>query len=89
MTLETRKETPEEIWAPIISVFIANTILYVVAQFLKDNSVVDITWGFMFLIPNAVVWIINRNTTDTSIACNVLLLIWALRMAIYNISRHH
>ncbi len=68
--------------------FVANTLLYFVGQLLKDNSIVDITWGFMFLIPNAVVWIINKNTTDTSIACNVLLLAWALRMAVYNISRH-
>jgi steroid 5-alpha reductase family enzyme len=63
MTLPIREETPEEIWGPIISVFIANIILYFVAQVLKDNSIVDITWGFMFLIPNAVVWIINKNTT--------------------------
>lgn len=46
-----------------MSVFVANTLLYFVGQRLKDNSIVDITWGFMFLIPNAVVWIINRNTT--------------------------
>jgi steroid 5-alpha reductase family enzyme len=43
----------------------------------------------MFLIPNAVVWIINGNTTETSIAVNVLLLAWAVRMAIYNVVRHH
>ena len=89
MTLPTQSYAPADIWAPIISVFIANTLLYVVGQILKDNSIVDITWGFMFLIPNAVVWIINSNTTQVSIACNVLLLVWALRMAIYNISRHH
>lgn len=43
----------------------------------------------MFLIPNAVVWIINGNPTQTSIATNVLLLLWAVRMAAYNIKRHH
>jgi steroid 5-alpha reductase family enzyme len=42
----------------------------------------------MFLIPNAVIWIINKNTTQTSIASNVLLLIYTLRMSIYNFSRH-
>ena len=89
MTLPTKSNIePVEIWGPIVSVFIANTILYFVAQCLKDNSIVDITWGFMHVIPNAVVWILNKNTTDSSIACNVLLLVWAIRMAAYNISRH-
>jgi steroid 5-alpha reductase family enzyme len=55
---------------------------------LKDNSIVDITWGLMFLIPNAVIWIINQKPTESSIACNALLLIWAIRMAVYNITRH-
>jgi steroid 5-alpha reductase family enzyme len=79
---------PYEIWAPIISVFIANIVLYFVAQLLKDNSIADITWGIMHVIPNAVIWIINKNTTESSIAANVLILVWALRMAIYNIARH-
>lgn len=68
--------------------FIANIVLYVVAQLLKDNSIVDITWGIMHVIPNAVIWIINKNPTESSIAANSLILIWALRMAVYNIARH-
>ena len=59
MTLPTKGHDAYDVWAPIVSVFVANSILYIVAQIIKDNSVVDITWGFMFLIPNAVVWIIN------------------------------
>ena len=54
---------PYEIWAPIVSLFIANLLLYIVAQCLKDNSIADITWGIMHVIPNAVIWIINKNTT--------------------------
>jgi steroid 5-alpha reductase family enzyme len=88
MTLPTRPNEGVEIWAPIISVFIANTVLYVVAQIIRDNAIVDITWGIMFVIPNAVVWGLNSNFNESSIACNVLILVWALRMAIYNISRH-
>lgn len=63
LPIKPEKETPAEIWAPIISVFIANTALYIVGQCVKDNSIVDITWGVMMLIPNAVIWIINENTT--------------------------
>ena len=89
MTLPTKIDVyPVDIWAPIVSVFVANVILYFVAQILKDNSIVDIAWGFMHVIPNAVVWIINKNTTQSSIACNALLLIWAVRMSAYNIVRH-
>ena len=79
---------PKEIWAPIVSVFLANVVLYFVAQILKDNSIVDITWGIMHVIPNIVIWSINGNMTESSIAANVLILVWALRMAFYNIARH-
>ena len=90
MALPARLDTtPAEIWAPIVACFVANTLLYFVGQAVKDNSIVDITWGLMFLIPNAVVWIINKNTTQTSIAVNILVLLWAVRMAIYNIKRHN
>jgi steroid 5-alpha reductase family enzyme len=42
----------------------------------------------MHVIPNIVIWSINGNTTESSIAANALILIWALRMAFYNIARH-
>lgn len=85
MTLPTRDEHPYEIWGPIVSVFISNILLYIVGVALKDNSIVDITWGFMFVIPNIVILIMNANFTETSIASNIMLVIWALRMAVYNI----
>ncbi len=55
---------------------------------MKDNSIVDITWGIMHVIPNIVIWSMNKNFTESSIAANALILIWALRMAFYNIARH-
>jgi len=42
----------------------------------------------MHVLPNAVIWIINRNTTESAIAANVLIIVWALRMLVYNIARH-
>ena len=55
---------------------------------MKDNGIVDITWGFCFVIPNVVVLIINHNVNPRSIRSNILVLIWAIRMALSNGLRH-
>lgn len=88
MTLPTNSIEDSYIWAPIVTVFVINVILYIVGQLLKDNGIVDITWGFTFVIPNAVVWIINHNTNERTILSNCLVLVWALRMALNNGLRH-
>lgn len=41
---------PSEIYGPVIAAILSNMVLYIVGQVLRDNSIVDITWGFMFLI---------------------------------------
>lgn len=80
---------PETIWAPAVAVFGFNIILYFVGQLLKDNGIVDITWGFTFVIPNIVVLIINKNLNERTILSNVLLIVWAVRMALNNGLRHN
>ena len=55
---------------------------------MKDNGIVDITWGFTFVIPNAVVLLLNNNIDHRTILSNVLILIWAIRMALNNGLRH-
>jgi steroid 5-alpha reductase family enzyme len=55
---------------------------------LKDNGIVDITWGFTFVIPNAVVLLLNKNIDHRTILSNVLVLVWAIRMALNNGLRH-
>lgn len=79
---------PNYFWAPAVTSIGLNTVLYIVAQIIKDNSIVDITWGFMFVIPNAVVLGINKNGSPRSILSNVLILVYAFRLAIYNFVRH-
>jgi steroid 5-alpha reductase family enzyme len=36
----------------IISPFLVNSLIFIVAQLKKDNSIVDIGWSFLFIIPN-------------------------------------
>eukprot|EP00347_Sterkiella_histriomuscorum_P004131 403361636 len=79
---------PYYIWGPIVSVFVLNIVLYLVGQLLKDNSIVDITWGFTFLTPLAVVWIMNENFNHRTILTNCLVFVWAVRMAINNQLKH-
>jgi steroid 5-alpha reductase family enzyme len=36
----------------LITPFIVNTIVFLIAYLKKDNSIVDIGWGLLFVIPN-------------------------------------
>ena len=89
MPVETNSNFEDAyIWAPVLAVFALNVILYIIGQLLKDNGIVDITWGFTFVIPNAVVLVLNSNIDHRTILSNILLLIWAIRMALNNGLRH-
>lgn len=79
----------QDIWIPIICVFIANALLFVVAQFKKDNSIVDIMWGILFVIPNLIILIVSGNWNERTILTLSLISIWAIRLAVHIGIRHH
>eukprot|EP00347_Sterkiella_histriomuscorum_P011488 403372263 len=71
------------------SSFLCNIALYVLAQILKDNGIVDITWGLVFVIGNIAQLQIVQNFQERSILVFVLLIAWAARLGINNYFRHN
>ena len=68
--------------------FVANWLLFLVAQIKKDNSIVDIMWGILFIIPNAILLIVNGNWNHRSILILSLISIWGVRLALHIGCRH-
>ena len=80
------KEHP--IKAGILSPFIFNSLLWGVAMLKKDNSIVDIGWGILFIIPNFLILKATGNWNRKSILTFSLISLWGLRLA-YHIGNRH
>ena len=66
-----------------------NTLNYFLALYLDDLSIVDITWGLMFLIPNGMLMYAKRDQlNEVMILVGAMVLIWSLRLSIH-IGRRH
>ncbi len=63
-------------------------IVYVIAQFIKDNSIVDIAWGIGFIIAASISFFESQVFLTQNILVNSLVVIWGLRLAIYILTRH-
>jgi steroid 5-alpha reductase family enzyme len=63
-------------------------VVYAIAQFLKDNSIVDIAWGIGFIIATAVACYESHLFFTQNLLVNILTLIWGLRLSIYIFVRH-
>jgi len=59
------------------------TVLFVVALFKKDNSIVDIGWGPGFILVAALTFFFWRGTTARQVLVNALVAVWGLRLAIH------
>ena len=62
--------------------------VYAIAQFIKDNSIVDIAWGIGFIIATAISFFESQTFFTQNILVNLLVLIWGLRLSIYICIRH-
>ena len=88
MTVPRNTElVPYDYYVPIISAFVVNFIMYSGAQVLRDNSIVDVSWSILFVIPNLVLLLITDNWNPRSILTFVLVCVWALRLALHNLNR--
>lgn len=81
-----------DFWLPVAVVFIANMLFGVFCQLVKDNSWIDVWWGWTFVLPN-VALIIKRWATDEEIVWRVWIVlavvtIWALRLSLHIGLRH-
>lgn len=65
---------------------------FIIACYLDDISIVDITWGLMFIVPNAII-IYHRTKCEDELPTKVyitfaLVVVWALRLAFFIGKRH-
>jgi steroid 5-alpha reductase family enzyme len=64
----------------ILSMF---TLLWIVSIFLKNVSIVDLFWGFGFVISNVCYFYFSGNFNVPSLILLLLVSIWGLRLSIY------
>lgn len=89
MTVPMNDHTAIDFWLPAVAVLGANFVVYIVAQILKDNSIVDITWGFVIFLPNIIIVSVKKNWNERTILVLAILLAYAFRMALSVLSRHN
>lgn len=80
--------SPIDFWLPILAVFAFNLVMFIVAQVKKDNSIIDIVWGIIFIIPNLIILCVKSNWNERTILTFGLVTIWGLRLAIYIWARY-
>lgn len=67
----------------ILVVCIYFIALFLLAQVLGDNSIVDIAWGLGFIVVAGTGFLVHQNATPASVITLILVVIWGLRLAIH------
>lgn len=67
----------------ILVVCIYFIALFLLAQVLADNSIVDIAWGLGFIVVALTGFLVNQTPTPASVITLILVIIWGLRLAIH------
>ena len=73
-------------------VMVFNTLNFALAKYLNDLSIVDITWGIMFTIPNAIL-IMHKVQCGIEITLQmkivmVMVTVWGVRLVVHIGARH-
>ena len=66
-----------------LAIMIMMTILWIVSIAIKNVSIVDIFWGFGFVLASVVYFIISDGTHLRKTIILVLAIIWGLRLTFY------
>lgn len=69
--------------ASAISILVFMVLLFIIAQFLKNNSIVDIAWGMGFVLVNSISMFFAKELEIAQILIGVLVSIWGLRLSVY------
>jgi steroid 5-alpha reductase family enzyme len=73
---------PETILYAAITAFAYFTILFIVANIINDNSILDIAWGPSFIVTTWVVLLINADFGARQFLVAALVTIWGARLGI-------
>jgi steroid 5-alpha reductase family enzyme len=74
-------------WSALI-IFVYMTMIFLLAQMLEDNSIVDIGWGLGFIFI-AIFTLFIGEINSRKILFNALIILWGLRLSIYIFIRNH
>ena len=69
-------------------VFIYMTLFFIVAQIVKNNSIVDMGWGLGFVVIAVYTLVISGNYNSRAIIVTVLVSIWGLRLFYHILKRN-
>lgn len=86
---EVQSLTLPSLWLVFGVLMSFNTFVFLIARFIDDLSIVDISWGIMFIIQNAVVLAYRWDQpSDVIYLVMGLVILWGLRLAIHIGKRH-
>jgi steroid 5-alpha reductase family enzyme len=77
----------ETIVLSVSIVFIFMTFMFVMAQLLKNNSIVDIVWGIGFILISFMLLLSKAYTDHKDIILSLMILVWGFRLAFHIYSR--
>lgn len=63
-------------------IFCYMTLLFIIAQILKDNSIADIAWGFGFILAAAAVLIAQGDFATRQLLVTALVAVWGVRLSV-------
>lgn len=66
-----------------ITVFLFINIVYVIAQKIKNNSIMDIAWGPGFILVTIILLLFHKISAADYVVITVAVLIWGIRLAIH------
>jgi steroid 5-alpha reductase family enzyme len=69
-------------------VFIYMTIFFIVAQIVKNNSIVDMGWGLGFVVIAAYTLLASGNYNSRSVIVTTLVSVWGLRLFYHILKRN-
>ena len=66
-----------------IAILISITLIWILSVYLKDASIVDIFWGFGFVIVNSIYFYLSEDLYLRATLLFFLVTVWGLRLTIY------
>ena len=66
-----------------ITVLLFMTVMYIIAQIKKNNSIVDIGWGIGFILIALMLMLISKNLNIKDLFLFAMILAWGLRLAFH------
>jgi steroid 5-alpha reductase family enzyme len=66
-----------------ITILIFMVLVYVYAQSVKNNSIVDVGWGLGFVITTFILVVVSGKISPAVLIMSLMILIWGIRLSFY------